>query len=221
MIMRRLLLVLLILCLSLTVLTSCGEPAQVLTEGDLEVKVYTNSDGVAKVIKTYRDGKLIDTWRPGGQVNYFEAPIRFVDLNFDGYTDMRILSATGKHLRYANRIYSPDTDGFYTNVVLDLLQDPVIDSEAQLITAYYSKYTVEPAVGISPEVYIDERGTKTCAWINNNLTVIARDCITYYSESDIYCVARWEIDKYGDLEAVDERWLMPDQLERAGYTPFD
>ena len=219
--MRRILLILLILCLSLTALTACGEPAEVLTHGDLEVAVYTDADGVAKTIKTYRDGKLLDTWRPRGQVSYAEAPIRFVDLNFDGYPDMRILATTGKHLRYVNRIYSPDTGDFYTNTVLDMLQDPVVDSEAQLITAYYSKYTIEPAVGMSPEVYIDERGTKTCAWINNNLTVIARDCITYYSESDIYCVARWEMDDDGDMEAVEERWLMPDQFERAGYTPFN
>ena len=219
--MRRILIILLMLCLSLPLLTACGDPAEVLTEGDFEIRIYTDADGVAKTVKTYRGGKMIDTWRPRGQVSYAEAPIRFVDVNFDGYTDMRMLSATGDHLRYANRIYSPDTDSFYTSTVLDLLKDPVIDTEAKLITAYYSKYTVEPAVGMTPEVYIDERGTKTCAWINNNLTVIARDCITYYSESDIYCVARWEIDEDGDMEATQERWLMPDQLEKAGYTPFD
>ena len=123
--MRRILIILLMLCLSLSLLTACGDPAEVLTEGDFEVRIYTDADGVAKTVKTYRGGKLIDTWRPRGQVSYAEAPIRFVDVNFDGYTDMRILSATGDHLRYANRIYSPDTDSFYTSTVLDLLKDPV------------------------------------------------------------------------------------------------
>ncbi len=220
--MRRAIILLLILCLAVTALVACGEPAYVLTRGDLEVRVFVNADGEAKTVKTYRDGKLIDIWRPRSEISYTDAPLEFADVNFDGYTDLRLpVTTDGDHTRYANRIYSPDTEDFYSNTVLDLLKDPIIDPEAKQITAYYSKYTVEPAVGMSPEAYIDERGTKTCAWINNVLTVVARDCMTYYSESNIYCVARWETDEYGDLVAAEERWLLPDQLERAGYAPFD
>lgn len=220
--MRRLLIILLILCLSLPYLASCGEPAEVLTEGDLTIKIYQDIEGHVSTIKTYRGGKCIDTWRVNSEFGYAEAPIRFVDLNFDGHTDMRILTLSEKnHTRYSCRLYSPDDDSFYSDTVLDLLWDPVIDAESRQITAYYTKYTVEPAVGMSLEAYIDERGTKICAWIEGRLTVVARDCITYYSESDIYCVAKWEMNADGVLDAVEERWLSPEKYKQEGYPKFN
>ena len=221
--MRRILIILLILCLSLPCLASCGEPAEVLTEGDLTVKIYTNIEGRTNLIKTYRDGKCIDSWRVKSEFSYAEAPLRFVDINFDGHTDMRLLTSSDKdnHTRYSCRLYSPEDNAFYSDTVLDLLWDPVIDSEAKQITAYYTKYTVEPAVGMTLEAYIDERGTKVCAWMDGKLTIIARDCITYYSESDIYCVAKWALDEDGVLDAVEERWLSPEKYKQEGYPKFD
>ena len=220
--MRRLFIIIMILCLSLPCLVACGEPAEVLTEGELTVKIYTNTEGRTNVIKTYREGKCIDTWRVKSEFSYAEAPLRFVDLNFDGHTDMRILTSSEKnHTRYSCRLYSPDTDSFYSDTVLDLLWDPEIDSEAQQISAYYTKYTVEPAVGMTLEAYIDERGTKACAWIDGKLTIVARECITYYSESDIYCVAKWALNQYGELDAVEERWLSPEKYKQEGYPKFN
>ncbi len=75
-------------------------------------------------------------------------------------------------------------------------------------------------MGTTPETYIDEEGVNTYEWVNGKLKNVRRECVTYYSESDIYCVAVWKLNSDGVLEPYDEQWLSPEKYEREGFDAF-
>ena len=218
--MRRTITVSLILCLLITFFTACNAPSEILTEGDLSLEIFLDSKGRTETIKTYKNGKRIDTWRLHSSVSYNEAPVTVCDVNFDGHDDLRILVATGKHLRYAHRIYDAATGTFYTDEQLDSMLDVSILPEQKQITAYYRTHTIDPAVGTTPETYIDEQGVNTYEWRDGKLFNVRRECVTYYSESDIYCVATWELNSDGTLEPYDEQWLSPEKYVSEGFDPI-
>ena len=218
--MRRTITVLLILCLLTTFFTACNAPSETLTEGELTLEIYLDSNGKTETIKTYKNGKRVDSWRIRSSARYNEAPVSICDVNFDGHDDLRILVATGSHLRYAHRIYDAETGTFYTDEQLDKLLDATILPEQKQITAYYRTHTIDPAVGTTPETYIDEQGVNTYEWVNGKLKNVHRECVTYYSESDIYCVAVWELNSDGVLEPYDEQWMSPEKYEREGFDLF-
>ena len=218
--MRRTITVSLVLCLLLTFFTACNAPSETLTEGGLTLDIYLDSKGRTETIKTYKNGKRIDSWRVNSSVSYNEAPITVTDVNFDGHSDLRILVATGKHLRYAHRIYDAETGTFYTDEQLDSMLDVILLPEQKQITAYYRTHTIDPAVGTTPETFIDEQGVNTYEWRDGKLFNIHRECVTYYSESDIYCVATWELNSDGVLEPYNEQWLSPEKYESKGFEPI-
>ncbi|MBQ9079625.1 MAG: VCBS repeat-containing protein [Clostridia bacterium] len=218
--MRRLILIILAVALSVSLFTACSAPDVTLTEGEFVAQVYlTHGDRVGSV-KILRNGRTIDKWKIDSSVNDSGASLEFVDLNFDGHPDLRLLAETGEHNRYSCRLYSPDAEMFYTNDKLNSLLDVTVDTAAKQLTAYYRTHTTEPATIDSPGEYIDEEGTEAYEWQNGKLCIVRRECVTYYSETDIYCVALWEIDAYGEFSPTRERWLTPDQYERAGYEPI-
>ena len=146
--MRRTITVLLILCLLTTFFTACNAPSETLTEGELTLEIYLDSNGKTETIKTYKNGKRVDSWRVRSSARYNEAPVSICDVNFDGHDDLRILVATGSHLRYAHRIYDAETGTFYTDEQLDKLLDATILPEQKQINASLKKIAQKLGVGL-------------------------------------------------------------------------
>lgn len=179
------------------------------------------SDSVSR-IKVISDEETIATFKTDGAViNSSDYGFKLIDANFDGYKDMCLITSTGTlGTKYSFWIYNPTSETFGVDKILNTLLSPTFDYSEKTITAPYKKHIIDPAVGTDPETYIDEEGTITYEWRQGALTAIKKECITFYSESEIYCVAVWDINTDGELEPTVERWLMPDQYARAGYEPI-
>lgn len=215
-----------LLCLTVIILlalSSCAAAPALTVEspdGELVCELYA-TDGSVRRIRVLHDGKKSAQYSVRGACSEDDGlGFEFIDLNFDGQYDMRLLVSDGVHRKYRCWLRRSDNGEFVKNAKLDALLDPVADEQSKRITASYNTHTVEPAVGDDPEAYIDEQGSVTYAWRQGALVAVMRECTTYYSESDIYCVALWEINTDGELEATSERWLSLEQYARAGYQPL-
>jgi hypothetical protein len=167
-------------------------------------------------------GKTITTIRADGAVTGMsDYGFIFVDVNFDGHDDISLVTSIDNNgTKYSFWIFNTSGKNFGTDKTLNSLLSPTFDKNTKTITAPYKTHTIDPAVGTEPETYIDEEGMITYEWRQGALTAIHKECITYYSESEIYCVAVWDINADGELEPTDERWLMPEQYAQAGYAPI-
>ncbi len=173
-------------------------------------------------IKVMSGGKTVATLNTKGALtegkNY---GFNLIDANFDGYDDICLeVKTDDAGTKYSFWIWNPIRKKFSTDRILNSLLSPVFDYNNSTISAPYRSRIIEPAVGPDPEAYIDEEGVVTYEWRQGVLVAVRRECTTYYSESDIYCVAVWEINADGELEATSERWLRPEQYEKAGYGPI-
>lgn len=218
--MRRILLAFIIFTL-LVSSAACSSPVLEASEGELNATVYADDQGCVKRLEIRRGDRKLSTLRVDSTIADNGSSFEFIDINFDSHPDVRLLTSRGEHCLYTCYLYSPETDSFVLSDALSSMLDLAVDSENKQLTAYYSRYTIEPAGMTWIETYVDERGTSTFVWQQEQLTEIARECITYYSESDIYCVASWSIDAYGELSPTSERWMEPTKLISEGYTPFN
>jgi hypothetical protein len=203
-------------------LNSCAyfSPLAEFSCGDYTCRLYGTVS--VKQIKVTAGEKTIASFKTeGAAAGAPDYGFIFVDANFDGSYDICLAAFYGEEgTRYSFWLWDPVSKAFSTDKTLDSLLSPVFDSSTKTISAQYKKHTVEPTVGTEPETYIDEEGTVTYEWRQGALAAIKKECITYYSESEIYCVAVWDINAGGELEPTEEHWLMPDQYARAGYKPL-
>ncbi len=222
MLAKKRIIALLLLILITAALASC---AYFNLLGEFECAEYTcRLYGLRSVerIKVISGGKTVATLNTKGALtegnNY---GFNFIDANFDGYDDICLEVKTDDDgTKYSFWIWNPIRKNFSTDRILNSLLSPVFDYGEGTVTAPYRSRIIEPVAGPDPEAYIDDEGVVTYEWRQGVLVAVRRECITYYSESDIYCVAVWEINEGGELEAIRERWLRPEQYERAGYPPI-
>lgn len=215
---RVLILLTLLLC-AIFVLLSCGGRTTELEMPDGgRCRVVTSAGGsVIRLDIVTSDGAEFEI-RPKSSLRDGGIGVEFVDINFDGRIDIRLPSReTSDGVYYSNFIR--EGDGYYPITSLDAIVSPEIDAQNRQLRSQYSKYTVEPATDDFPEVYISEYGVDIYTWPNGFLTLSARESYTYYSESDIYCVAQFEQGRDGELEAVSERWLSPEQYNAIANAP--
>lgn len=61
----------------------------------------------------------------------------FIDMNFDGYADLRLVKATtaGANVYYSNWLWSPEQEIFVRDAALDALSSPSFDAETQEVSA--------------------------------------------------------------------------------------
>lgn len=157
----------------------------------------------------------------GVDVGADDCNFEFIDMNFDGHEDIRFATSEDREgTRYRCWIWDPSLKSFSVDKNLNRLLSPDFDAATETLKASYYIRTVEPAVGDEPETFTAERGVVTYGWRQRALVALRRECATYYGESDFYCVAIWEINESGELEATSERWFNPEQYESAGYFPI-
>lgn len=178
---------------------------------------------ILRRIEVVADERTVAVLRVGdARADLQNCNFELVDLNFDGHDDFRFISSQqSEDTKYRCWLWNPATKTLSTDSTLNSLLSPAINFETKTISAPYRTYTTEPAVGTEPETYISEVGVLTYQWRQGRLTPIKKECRTYYSETEIYCVATWDINTEGELEPTIERWLTPEQYRRAGYQPFD
>lgn len=214
--------VLLAACVMSALLLGCSaEPDRTLVADDGTVcHIYLNSRGAVSRLELLRvtEGEDRQVLRPDSQVRDEGEGVEFLDLNFDGELDLRLPVRTSGGNTYYTTYIRGDA-GYYTVSALDALPSPVIDSAAQTISSPYSRYTVEPATDDFPEVYISEAGTSVYSWQQGALRLVGRVSYTYYSESEIYCVAKWQALEDGTLDAVEEHWLSEEQYAALSDAP--
>lgn len=211
-----------ILVLSILSLASCALiPPAALVNGDtFTCEIYGGT--TLRSITVKRGEEIVAKLKVSGiNIGAEECGLEFIDLNFDGYEDIRIIASRGGlGTKYRCWIWNAGRQSFDTDSMLNSLISPEFDGINKTVTAKYTSHIIEPAVGTEPETYIDEIGTVDYNWRQGMLTAVRKECTTYYSESEIYCVAVWIIDETGELVPASEMWLLPDQYERAGFKPF-
>ncbi len=216
--MRILKYILIITALSL-LLSACGIKAEsMISSPSGEIRAHlTLSGSSVRSIEVYAGEEQVSKYSvKGAKVDEAGNGFEFIDLNFDGTADMRLLVKDGEKKQYKCWIYNPGSGGFDTYSVLDGLKNPIVDKENGRIAVEYSTHIIEPAVGIDPEAHIYERGSRYYGWHQGKFCEVGRDCVTYYSESDIYCVAVWELNADGELYTTKERWLSPKKYAAEG-----
>lgn len=203
-------------------LSSCANPNRYHCE-DYSCTLYTLGGTLTKISVEDHNGKK-HTLRANGDATEGNSISDFelVDLNFDGHPDIRFVSrVTDTGNRYSCYIYEPASGVFSQNATLNTLISPTVDLESQTISSYHYKKTVEPATEDTPAATIVEAGITLYGWVNRRFVPLSGEMITYYSESDIYRVSTYEPNSDGELESVRDRWLSPEQYERAGYGPIE
>lgn len=199
------------ICLMAVLVGCAAEPDRTLTAPDGTVcRVYLNSRGAVRRLELSEpaDGDSTHRLSPDSRVRDSGKSLEFVDANFDGRLDVRLVTRCAGDSTYYTTYIRGDS-GYYTVSALDALPSPTLHPETGTISSPYSHLTIEPATDDFPEVYISEAGTNYYCWQQGALRLTARDSYTYYSESEIYCVARWEMSDDGTLEPAEERWLDP------------
>ncbi len=204
-------------------LSSCAffSPYTEVSNDEYTCRLYGRT--ILRKIEVVSGEQTIAVLRVGNaRANIRDCNFELIDLNFDGHDDFRLVaSVESEGSKYRCWLWNPDTKTLSTDSILNSLLSPRIDYETKTISAPYRTYTIEPAVGTEPETYISEVGVFTYRWRQGQLTPIKKECRTYYSETEIYCVATWDINAEGELEPTVERWLTPEQYQRAGYQPID
>ena len=218
----------------LSFLCSCGVSGELLASGELgdgrTASAYGGIYGVRTVIVTDAAGdevcrlscnvRISEPFTPDDGENY---GFSVCDLDFDGVKDIRVMTERSTEGNvYACYRASAD-GGFYLDTVLSALRGPRWNYETGEAAVCVHEHTDFPSNPDEPPKYTDtvrvtyyapdaEKGGK--------FTLVREETLTYYSETEIYCFAVSVPDEDGELAITDEKWVLPDKLDREGLSDF-
>ena len=219
------------LLLSLLLLTAslsaCGmELLEQTTVGDFTFSIY-GKDRVERIevkrgeerIGSYvQKGLSREMLRSMGDDSY---GLLFTDLNFDRTPDIMLTVANTKSGKQSAVYLWDEAAGEYVYPkLLSSLHGVGMIASLGVITAQEYEYTVDPAVGETPEFYTERQSYLLYRWIDGKLTEVYRKDLTYYEESDIYCYAVYERAESGEMDTVRESWINAEKMDPAEY-PLD
>ncbi len=188
-----------------------GEPSATHTVNGFSIELY-EADGIVTHIKTVS---------PSGKSSPFikchGTDFSAVDLNFDGYDDLRLKDARNEG-RYIILLYQPNSHTFTSSSALSALLDPVWNADDGTIDArilkiqYYSEREGEVSG------YRETRGSASYTFVGGILTQISESGIYHDSDGELYCVYEAELVD-GELvyDYGAEKWYYADELAKAGY----
>jgi len=214
--------------LSVCLLTSCSRGELIDTvipdNSDLKFELRGNSKRLTN-ITVYKNGEKKGSYKIKSE-NFSEldgiSVFETIDLNFDGRLDFRVVSdLTKESISYLNFICNSD-DTFYSHKDLDALVNPTVNADEKCITStsYVKRFDSAITYENIPRTYYEVYSTHKFIWERFELKEIARNSVTFYSESTIYCVGTYRIDSYGELSAVIEDWMSPTEVEEKYGSDF-
>ena len=132
------------------------------------------------------------------------------DVNADGSDDILILTHVDDEGDGHRRLFLRSGDDFEivgdTDIVNYRMENGVLvseDSRLKYLAKTVEEYTVPFERSVTREEY---------SYLDGYMTLIRRFSVSYYSESDIYCVGLFEYDSaVGDIVYTDEKWLSPEE----------
>lgn len=142
-----------------------------------------------------------------------------IDLNFDGLPDFRIIhdiTAYGDSTltKYSNFLCNSDGT-YYARKDLGSIGNVQPDNDTKTLKGQnYAKIFEGKNEKGEYVLFTETTSESIYEWRGTTLTEIRRHEVKYYSESDIYCIADYEINDDGTLEAVDEKWIEADKYKK-------
>lgn len=208
------LLLLLSLLLGAVALSACAAiEKETVTEGEFTFIVSKRGDTVIGI-------EVESPGRKAAKLNVTGKNLTFIDMNFDGYFDIRLDSLTPSLGTYECFILRPTIGKFVRSSAFSSLLSPEWDADAQTVksrlisTVYYD--TDVPA---AKSDYEETRADGTWKWINGALTLVKEEGITYYSSGGIYChyISVYDSGVMIRDPASEEWFASLEALRSAGY----
>lgn len=218
----------------LTQLASCGVSGELLASAGLSdgrtAHAYGGIYGVRTVVVTDAEGKQLcrlqiksaisEPFTPDDGENYgFSAE----DLDFDGIPDIRVMTVRSTAGNTYDCFRAADDGSFYLDPVLSGLRGARWDHETKEVAVCVRTHTDLPTEPNEPPRYIDSVSvTYYAAADGGRFLQVREEALTYYSESEIYCfsVSLPDAEEEDGWAVTEERWILPDKLEREGLTDF-
>lgn len=195
-------------------LLSCAPTEkETIQEGKFTFTVFKRGDTVTGI-------EVESPGRKSSKLDVTGKNLTFVDMNFDGYPDIRLESLTPSLGTYECFILRPTIGKFVRSAAFSSLISPEWDAESQTVKSRMTSI-VYYATDVPAEKsdYEETRADQTWKWINGALTLIEEQGITYYSSDGIYCRYTSVYDSGILLRApATEEWFQSlDALRSAGY----
>lgn len=223
-----------IIAVGCLLLASCGVGGELLAASDLgdgrTAEAYGSITGVRTVLIRAADGsesarltcrqKTSEPYRPDDGENY---GFTVADFDFDGIPDIRITTARSTSGNTCDFFRADGKGGFYRDSVLSSLSGVRFDAEGCEAYVVSRAHTDLPSVPNAPPRYTDE--VKIVYYApdtskGGKFRAVREEKLTYYSETEIYCYTVSYPDGMGEMQAEDEKWILPDKLARAGLENF-
>lgn len=220
--------------LFLTQLVSCGVSGELLASAELEngrtAYAYGGIYGVRTVVITDAEGGQVcrlqvksaigEPFTPDDGENY---GFSVGDIDFDGVPDIRVMTERSTSGNIYDCFRAAADGSFYRDEELSALRGARWNYETKEVAVSARTHTDLPTEPDEPPRYIDSvTVTYYAAADGGKFLPVREEALTYYSESEIYCfsVSLPDAEEEDGWAVAEERWILPDKLEREGLTDF-
>ncbi len=176
---------------------------------------FYGSFGTVRKLKVSEEGSKLCSLKISANSDIFdqdEPAVTLCDINMDGMSDLLVLSAIDDDDSDAHRaLFVRKDDTFHRAQDIDVVNAEV--SEGMLIGEERIFEHTAQTVEEHDVPYLISLVRTEYEYFDGGVIPARATELTYYSETQIYCLATWEYsDEYDELMSVDEDWLYPSQL---------
>jgi len=140
-----------------------------------------------------------------------------LDLNFDGNDDVMIANdVLGECVSYLCWLWDAEKNEFVQSDELSGLCNLAVNQEKKAVFAYAHTFEREQAYVDVPEATVSSDITTKYEWIDGVLTPDIRISLTYYSETDMYClsIAYYDTEtKQFSIDMTKEEWIEASEID--------
>lgn len=213
--MKTRILALVLILLLLLPMTACArEQYDVLfiSGGGNRIFTVRGEDGVVKQLSVKEDGKLLWVEKVtvdesvGKQMGTYGLSV--IDLNFDGAHDIMLMkSVSGETVNYLCWLWDAERETYVASAQLSYLSNTKIVPERNVLFGFHHE---EQTRGGQVTEWTD--AATQYVWKSGDLVPDRRIALTYYAESDSYCLSakiynpttqRFDID----IDGTPDRWF--------------
>ena len=220
-----LLLAAILLALSLCSLAACGASTLLrsLSDGTRTYELYGRGSKPARILVT-ENGETVWEERISVKKSVGDRNGTYgfdiLDLNFDGYTDIKI-AVDGKDDQLTERIFlqSPFDQTYEESDLFDGLYTVGVDEKQEAVFSFTHKTTYSKDYEEGKGIYVSADTTTAYFWGNGVLVPYRRVSLTYYSERNLYI---YSVSDYNEEEGrffdSDDRYIYPDEYEKTDFS---